>query len=305
MKKFLLASLLAAATTFVLGQPVTKPVVKIKGTRLAYPLVSLWIAEFQKVHPEIKVAIAHDAPSDSIDFLIAAYPISPAELKPGQEVVAVAEYVQLLIVNSRRPGLEAWLKTGITEKDLGQLFFNAAPAPAISSQPANAIHAYVRDRPVCAVKAFANHFGADAGTLTGQGVKGDDQTLSKSVKADPYGISFNNLGFVYDLKSRKVQDSLAIIPLDLNSNGRVDANEEQYGTLDQLISFVEHSGGSQFARAPVNFIFRKPSTAEQGHALLFVQWVLSNGQSFNHDAGFLNSTHETLKQQQLRIARLH
>lgn len=304
MKKIIVAIFLIG-TTFSMAQSPKQQTIKIKGTRLAYPLISRWITEFRKVYPHITVTIAHNAPSDSVDFIIAAYPLLQSEIKPNQEVIAVAEYVQILIVNSKRPGLEAWQKTGITEQELGQLFFPSAESKAVSSSYESPIHAYVRDRPVCAVKAFANHFGADVSKVNGQGVNGDDQTLTQSVKADPLGISFNNLGLVYNLTSRKVQDSLAIIPMDLDKNGRVDPDEAQYETLDGIIAFAEKSDVRDFARAPVNFIFDKDRTAANSDALLFAEWVLSQGQSYNHDAGFLNLAEQTVQKQQLRIALLH
>jgi hypothetical protein len=39
--------------------------------------------------------------------------------------------------------------------------------------------------------------------------------LSAAVKNDVNGISYNNLALIYDLQTRKVADSIAVIPVDL------------------------------------------------------------------------------------------
>src|SRR6188508_1775965 len=77
-------------------------VVKIKGTRLVYPLMRKWIYEFTKEHPNVKIKISPNSPSDSIDFSIASYALTSNELKGDIQGVAVARYVQLPIVNANR-----------------------------------------------------------------------------------------------------------------------------------------------------------------------------------------------------------
>ena len=285
-----IALLLTAVTAMA---QTTTGIVKLRGTKLTYPLVNKWIDEFKKEYPGITVSIAPNAPADSIDFSIASYPIEAADLKENQALTIVTHYVQLLIVNANRPGLTELQAKGVTEKDLGELFFQ--PAPAFLASASHTSTLYIRDRPVCAVKAFAEHYGVDPKEIKGTGIKGDDLDLAESVKIDVNGIAFNNLGFIYDVKTRKVKEGIAIVPLDLNSNGKVDADEQIYGSLDQVIAYVEKSKSSAFINSPVNFLYNKDS--QNKSAALFLNWILTKGQKFNHDLGFINPETSQLEEQ--------
>ena len=68
-----LITALMLTSVLVFAQQKNAGIVKLRGTRLTHPLVNKWIAEFKKEYPDIKVAIAQDAPADSIDFSIASY----------------------------------------------------------------------------------------------------------------------------------------------------------------------------------------------------------------------------------------
>ncbi len=273
-------------------------IVKLRGTRLTYPLVKKWISEFNKKYPAIKVAIAQDAPADSIDFSIASYALTPQDVKENQEGIVVTRYVQLPIVNSNRPDLAALQARGLTEKNLSDLFFTTTAPEFIASSKSQApLALYVRDRPVCAVKAFAGHFGNDPKQLQGIGIKGDDQALADAVRKDVNGISFNNLGFIYDVKTRKVTEGLAVIPLDLNENGKIDKAEKIYSTLDNVIDFIEKTHNPKFVNETVNFIFDKNS--KNAAAGIFLNWTLSDGQKFSHEFGFLSVDEKLLTQQKI------
>src|SRR5262245_60027893 len=158
MKKCIVSLTLTVTLATGIAQEKDPGVVKLRGTRLTYPLVNKWIQEFNKEYPNIRVTIAQKAPADSIDFSIASYELSPGELKESTQAVMVTRYVQLPVVNSRRPGLAEWQAKGITDKNLGDIFFSANTAPLPTAQYNTPVDLYVRDRPVCAVKAFASHF---------------------------------------------------------------------------------------------------------------------------------------------------
>jgi phosphate transport system substrate-binding protein len=119
------------------------------------------------------------------------------------------------------------------------------------------------------------------------------------VKEDVDGLSFNNLGFIYDVTTRKVTDGLAVIPLDLNENGVVDPDEKVYDTLDELIAFIEKTNHPKFVTENINVIFKRDST--NNAAGIFLVWVLTKGQQFNHDLGFLNMDSDLLDKQSANV----
>ncbi|HTE32500.1 MAG TPA: hypothetical protein VK666_19100 [Chryseolinea sp.] len=278
-----------------------KGTVKLRGTRLTYPLVRTWIREFKKQYPDIDVTISPQAPKDSIDFNIASYAVGEKELQENREAVVVTRYVQLLVVNSKRPDLAQLQAHGVTEEVLRNLFFTPQePAFANFSKSETPLALYVRDRPVCAVKAFATHFGTDPAVINGVGIKGDDEELADAVRQDVNGICFNNLGFIYDVQTRKVSDNLAVVPQDLNDNGIIDNDENIYGNLDSVIAFIEKTNHPKFVNERVNFLFNKSN--ENVCAGLFLNWILTEGQSFNNRLGFIDQDRSFLIAQQ-EIAR--
>jgi len=123
------------------------------------------------------------------------------------------------------------------------------------------------------------------GGLRGHGVKGDDQDLAKAVKKDINGFSFNNLGFIYDINTRKQVVSIAIIPIDLNENGKIDADEKIYSTLDDVLNYAEKTKNPKLPAENVNAIFRKNSRKDVTD---FLQWILTKGQQYDHEYGFLH-----------------
>ncbi|MEO7989715.1 MAG: hypothetical protein ABI663_09255 [Chryseolinea sp.] len=292
----IVTALLLISITISFSQQKETGIVKLRGTKLTYPLVNKWISEFNREFPNIKVSIAPTAPADSIDFSIASYALSASDLEGDRQAVVVSRYVQLPVANSNRPDLAKLQATGFTEKSLSDLFFiENTPNFLASSQTQTPIALYVRDRPVCAVKAFATHFGNDPKELKGTGIKGDDQDLAAAVRNDVNGLCFNNLGFIYDVKTRKITHGLAVIPLDLNENGKIDKDEKIYGTLDNVVDFIEKAHHPKFINEPINFIFRKTST--NASAGIFLNWVLTKGQKFHNELGFLSLDDQLLVEQ--------
>lgn len=267
--------------------------VVINGTRLTHPLVRKWIVEFNKTYPNVKVEIGAATPEHPIDLSISTYDVTKGGLKEGKTVAVLNRYAQLPIANSKRPDLKKLEAKGLTEADFKKIYFTEALGKnPVGSHP---IVVYKREKPACAAVSIASHYGIDPNKTPGVGVKGDDRDLSTSVKHDINGLSYNNLGFVYNLNTRKVADSLAVIPLDLNENGKVDAEEQIYGTLDEVISFIEKTNNPKIPYDNVNVVFDK--TPKNEAAGVFLRWVLNEGQQFNHEYGFLNQELTTLAKQ--------
>lgn len=287
MKLFSILIILVLSLTTAYAQQETGTVT-LRGTRLTYPLVQRWIDAFRKEYPRIRVAITPNIAADSLDFTIAAYSIEGKDLG-DRTGVAVARYVQLPVANSQRPDLTAWQARGFTEADLKDLYFTPqAPnlfASASASKAVSPITLYTRDKPACAAITFAKHYDNDPGNIQGKGVKGDDRDLARAVQDDVYGVSFNNLGFLYDIQTRRVTTGLAVIPLDLNENGHVDADENVYTTVDDVIAYVERTNHPRFVTEHINFLYAK--NRQNAAAGIFLAWVLTKGQQYNHDLGFL------------------
>jgi phosphate transport system substrate-binding protein len=280
MKRITLVFLLASLAMQAAAQKISQGrVIKITGTRLTHPLVQRWIDEYSKQHPGIVIQLTSKIPADSADIVIASYSLKPADVKEGRVAVALNRYIQLPVINKQHNQVGALQSKGFTDADFRRIYFandNTGPLAQFA--------VYKREKPACASIAFANHFGNEQKDIKGIGVNGDDRDLLNAVKRDSNGISYNNLGFIYDLKNRRIVDSIAVVPIDFNENGRIDDKEQIYGTLDQVLQFAEKTPNPKLLIEHVNVIIRKN---EDSNVVGFLQWILTKGQQFNHAYGFI------------------
>jgi phosphate transport system substrate-binding protein len=97
-------------------------------------------------------------------------------------------------------------------------------------------------------------------------------------------------------------DSIAIVPIDFNENGRIDASEQIYGTLDSVLQFAEKTPHPKLLIEHVNVIIRKSDPDNE--VIGFLQWVLGKGQRFNHAYGFINLETSTIQTSTKRLTAL-
>ncbi|MDR3713580.1 MAG: hypothetical protein P4L51_12235 [Puia sp.] len=269
-------------------------VLRVTGTRLVHPIFRKWIEEYTRLHPGITILLDSRIPADSADLVIASHRLASSDVKEGQTSVILNRYLQLPVVSSRRSDVAALQAKGFSDADFRQIYFadNHGTDPIPSAYH---FAVYKREKSACASRAFANHFGSQQKDIKGIGVKGDDQDLLEAVIRDTNGISYNNLGFLYDLKTRKPLDSIAIIPLDLDGDGKIDSWENFYGDLDQVIAFAEKAYNRHLLVENVNVIFSRTSSNRE--LADFLQWILTDGQQYDHEYGFLVPGKETLVDQ--------
>ena len=281
MKRIIFMLMLASLVMQATAQNAFRgKVIKVTGTRLTHPLVQRWIDEFTRLHPGIAIQLNSKIPADSADIVIASYTLRPGDVKEGRVGIALNRYIQLPVINKQHKKVEALQAKGFTDADFRRIYFSDGDNPIAH------FSVYKREKPACASIAFANHFGNEQKDIKGFGVNGDDRDLLNAVKRDSNGISYNNLGFIYDLKSRRVVDSIAIVPIDFNENGQIDASEQIYGTLDSVLLFAEKTPDAKLVSEHVNVIIHK--TSPDKNVIDFLQWVLTKGQRFNHAYGFIN-----------------
>lgn len=51
-------------------------------------------------------------------------------------------------------------------------------------------------------------------------------------------LLINNIGYAYHDKTHKPTKGIAIVPMDVNGNGKLDEEEKFYGTLDELMEAI-------------------------------------------------------------------
>jgi phosphate transport system substrate-binding protein len=304
MKKIIiLASFIVVSTLNMRAQKAENGKVIITGSRFTYPLLEKWVSEFQKQYPEVPFRIiARGGPNvDSANLVINAHELSPEEIRPGYKVVNISKYSILPVANSKSPALKTWASSGIKEKQFKKLFFEKVDplAPKKEEKKSDAYKPvlYTRLEKACAPTTFARNFGFEQQDLLGKQIGGDDKHLIAAIEKDTNGVTYNNLGLIYDLTTRKIKPNLAVIPFDLNGNGKLDADENFYASLDEVIDHIEKKTDSEITTAYVNISYPATINESNKNLVLFLNWVLENGQQFNHQFGFLNFEKNKLTEQ--------
>jgi len=293
----LLIALVFTATAITAQVAENKPII-IGGTRFTYPLIEKWIAEYAKVNPTVTIQLASkSAGTESTDLNIIAHQPAKDELKENQEILYAGRYGLLPVTNRNNPILLV-AKRGLTKKDIDKLFFeveNIDEDPAIE-KPKFPATIYARDNKACASTALATYFGHVTSEIRGKKVLGDDIYLISAIKRDTIGLTFNNLGYLYDTNSRKLKEGIALLPLDLKK----ETKSITTGDLDEVLSILEKNKVETIPVEKFGFIYSQENARKEVSD--FLKWVLTDGQKFNHAEGFLNLNKLELTEQNNRLS---
>ncbi len=275
----------------VTGTKSNAQTIRIAGTRLTYPLFQQWINEYTKQQTNLHFILNSKLPVDSVDISIVAHKLAATDIKEGKTAITVSRYVQLPVVNSNRTDVASLQEKGFNEASFKQVYFGETSNSNIASEAVFTV--YKRKQNACASQSFANHFGSEQKDIKGVPIVGDDKALLEAVKQDVNGVSYNNLGFIYDLKTRKLVDSIAIVPIDFNENGKIDSDEKIYGTLDNVLTYAEKTNSPKLLIEDVNVLYNQNYPNKE--VANFLKWILTYGQQYNHEYGFINLLPEIKK----------
>jgi phosphate transport system substrate-binding protein len=278
----------------------------VTGSRFTYPLLEKWIVEYKKINPSLNIKInPRGGPdTDSANLIINAHELSEKEIKPGFKVIDVNRYVLVTVANSKSEFAKEYSGKGIKDKEIKKFFFEKwdpfeeeeAKKKKSKAKEGNKTVLYTREQIACAPTTFARHYGFEQKDLVGKGIAGDDKHLIYAVLKDSNGVTYNNLGLVYDLQTRKIKTGLTIIPADLNNNGKLEEEEKFYNTLDEAIAKIEEKNYSEIVVGNVNFSFPQDVAANKD-LYNFISWVLNEGAKYNHQYGFLDQNKTSLNKQ--------
>jgi phosphate transport system substrate-binding protein len=262
----------------------------ITGTKFTFPLINEWIKGFQEKYPDVSIGILQKDvnPTDEANLFISGHALAPSEIKKEYHLVKVARYAILPITNEQNPWLKTVANTGIDKEQLKSIFFEK---PNEENKEANkknvSLAIYTREQKGCAPIAFANYYNLKQENINGKQLQGDDRVLLKAVTDDKNGITYNNLGYIYDLKTRKVPSPIAIVPIDQNGDGKLESAEKIYDNLDVLITAIEEGKTKHIPVEYITLAVPDQIKTENKNLKLFADYVLSEGQKKNREYGFL------------------
>ncbi|MDR0866323.1 MAG: hypothetical protein LBO74_15540 [Candidatus Symbiothrix sp.] len=288
--------IIAFVTTSVFAET-NEDVIYIKSVKFATPLLEQWITEYAKLNPEVQFAIADkNTPAEEVDIQLL-----PSDVPSNNNYAfSIGRYAVLPIAGKDNTLLTEFQKKKLNTKRLKELYFEKELEEDEYEPAKDKYNAtiYSVSHASSVSNAFANHFGYEVSKLKGKKISGDDIFLLNAVQKDNTGVSFNNLSYVFDINSRQLKANIVLLPLDLKkeySEVIAEAN------LDKIINLLETRPIDLIPVDEINFIVSK---AVDTRAEQFLQWVISEGQTYNHQYGFLKVDKETLAIQQKQVENL-
>jgi phosphate transport system substrate-binding protein len=265
------------------------------GAFALYPLMVKWGEEFQKLHPGVQFDISAggagkgmtDALAGQADIGMVSRAIKADEEKQGAYWVSVTKDAVFGIVNAKNPVLQALKSKGVSREMLIDIYITGKIKTwgEVVGKPeiTDAIHVYTRSDAAGAPETWAIYLGnKKQEDLQGIGVFGDPG-ITDAVAKDPLGIGYNNLGYAYDAASGQPISGIDVLPIDVNADGQIDANETLTTKAQAIAAVAAGHYPSPPARA-LNVVTKgKPAGVVQA----FILWTLTDGQPFVDSAGYI------------------
>jgi phosphate transport system substrate-binding protein len=277
--------------------------ISISGAFALYPMTVRWAEEFQKENPDVKIDISAggagkgmaDALSGMVDLGMFSRGVTKVEEDKGAWKVAVCKDAVLPTINAKNPFLMELKSKGLQQKDFQAIFTEQKKCfwndfPQITSQKVPII-VYTRSDACGAAQMWAEFLGTNQESLAGIGVFGDPG-IADAVKSDPNSIGYNNVIYVYDINSRKKYEGLEVVPIDQNQNGVIDPEENFYETLDEIMAAI--STGKYPSPPARELYFISNGKPQNEIVIAFIEWILTSGQQFIHEAGYVQLPNEKI-----------
>ncbi len=276
--------------------------ITLSGAWALYPMAVKWAAEYKKIHPSVKIDISAggagkgmtDAVSGLVDIGMVSREVYPEELKKGALAFAVAKDAVVAVVNEKNPAINDILTKGLKKDAASNIWISGkykSWSQALTTSSKAPIHVYTRSDACGAAETWAKFFAKKQEDLLGSGVYGDPG-LALAVKKDQLGIGYNNIGYAFDQTTRKQIAGIRVVPIDINNNGKIDADENFYNTLDELVKAIAIGKYPSPPARDLYFVTKgKPSNPV---AAAFIRWVLTDGQKYVQESGYINLSAEKL-----------
>jgi phosphate transport system substrate-binding protein len=304
-RSFLIIALLSSTLTVPksYSQEKKSGQISISGAFALYPMVIRWADEYKKINPGVRFDISaggagkgiSDALNGMVEIGMVSREIYPEEIKKGAFPIAVTKDAVVAVVSELNPSINDILSKGLKKDAANNIWITGRYTTWAQAFGAKAapIHVYTRSDACGAAEMWAKFFGKKQEDLLGVGVFGDPG-LAQAVKKDPLGIGYNNIGYAYDATTRKQIKGLRVVPIDLNNNGKIDSDEDFYTSMDNLINAIA-SGKYPSPPSRELYFVMKGSPRNNKVVTDFIRWVLSDGQKYVNDAGYISLSKERIE----------
>jgi len=299
------------ASTTVDGQnsETLRGTIAVSGAFALYPMMTVWADEFTKLHPEVQFDVQGggagkgmtDTLAGAVDIGMISRKIKPEEEAQGAYWVAVAKDAVFPVISTGNPVMVDLVATGIKQETFNKIFVTGEIKTwgEVVGKPEiqDLIHVYTRSDSCGAADQWALFSGGKVqADLQGIGVNGEP-ALVDTVGKDPLGIGYSNLNSAFDSASGKPVQGVEVPPIDINMNGKADANEYYQSKQDAIKVIADGT----YPSPPARFENLATKGRPAGLVLAFISWILTDGQQYLDQAGYVPLT---AQQQTESLAKL-
>jgi phosphate transport system substrate-binding protein len=291
-------------------EPEIKGTITISGAWALYPMAVKWAEEFQKQYAQVNFDISAggagkgmvDCLAEVVDIGMVSRDIYPEEINKGAWWVSVVKDAVVPTLNAKNPIMKELMTTGLKRETLIGIWITAEVTTwgqVIGQSLKHPIHVYTRSDACGAGETWAKYLGGHQEDLHDVGVYGDPG-LAEAVRNDGLGIGYNNINYVYDSKTKQPAEGLQVLPIDVNENGLLDADENFYTNRDLMIQAI--SKGKYPSPPARDLHLVTHGNPKNPIVRRFIDWVLTDGQKYVSAAGYIQLSHDKLNQELKKLA---
>jgi len=308
-KVVLVAVMLSLLLTACGSQSVPQNKISVSGAFALYPLMVRWAEVYQAENPDVLIDISaggagkgmSDALAGAVDIGMVSREIASEEVAQGAYGVAVTKDAVFGTISASNPYLEKILSQGLTQEKLAGIYLTGEITTwgqiLGDASITDEIHVYTRSDACGAAEMWAKYLGGKKQEeLKGIGVNADPGVLEAVIK-DPLGIGYNNLNYAFDITTGKPVAGAAVIPLDVNENGQVDADE----ILQTNTQAVNAVSSGRYPSPPARLLYLVTRDQPTGAVSDFIAWILTDGQQYVTESGYIALTPDQITESLNRL----
>ncbi len=271
----------------------------IRTPRFVRPLVERWIKEYAKVRPDVNLRVQKGCEVGDHDMQV----VIRRTGADGHSMMYFGEYA-VFPVTTQGSAADRLLKgkTLSTER-IRTIFFdknadeydNAEDMEIDAKSPMKKLVVYSGNDTTSVASLFADFYGEQMSSIRGKRVSGDDAFLINAIAADSFGVTFNALPNIYDLKTRTLKQSLSL--LRMNTDDEVEDVMRNDATLDEVLTVLEQADSEYVPTADIGIVF----DANNAVVREFLNWVITSGVRYNHQYGILTLDKRMAEQQAMKV----
>jgi phosphate transport system substrate-binding protein len=267
----------------------------LSGAWALYPMAIKWGEEFSKAHPKVRIDVQAggagkgiaDVLAGAVDFGMVSRSIHPTEAERGAFAIAVCKDAVVPTLSAKSPLLSLVQKAGLKKEAFVAIWITETAktwGDILGVPEKSPLHVYTRSDACGAAETWAEYLGRRQEDLRGIGVYGDPG-LAEAVRRDPLGLGFNNINYAYDAKSKEPVPGIAILPIDLDGNGKIDDAENFYLNREAMTAAIARGA---YPSPPARDLYLVTKGRPQDPLVIeFLRWVLSEGQKFVSETGYI------------------